>query len=129
MSSGLDHHHTLAVVFGKNPDTRKSEIMVLKCRKCRFEAWASKELRDKFGKPDQSYWDAESHSIKSGIHWRDQCCGNCKHYPKGVCSLKLESTSPMESCKDWEYDGKTPIIPRNPKELRINSPEETKNVE
>jgi len=65
MSSGPDHHYTLAVVFGKNPDTRKSEIMVLKCRKCRFEAWASKELRDKLGKPNQPYWSSESNSIIS----------------------------------------------------------------
>jgi len=65
MHSGPDEYHVLDTIFGKDPQTKKSEIMVLKCPKCKFEAWASKEFRDKFGKPDQSYWDSESNSIKS----------------------------------------------------------------
>ena len=63
--SGPTYYYTLELIFGKNSVTKKSEIMVLKCRKCKFEAWASKELRDKFGKPDQPYWSSESNSIIS----------------------------------------------------------------
>ena len=65
MSSGPDKYHTLTPIFGKDPKKRLSEIMVIKCMKCKFEAWASKELRDKFGKPEQPYWDSETSSIKT----------------------------------------------------------------
>ena len=61
--SGPDYYYKLDPIFGKDPDTKKSDIMVIKCRKCKFEAWASKEFRDKLGNPDQPYWDAESNSI------------------------------------------------------------------
>lgn len=65
MSSGPDEYHILDPIFGKDPKKRLSEIMVIKCRKCKFEAWASKELRDKFGKPGQPYYDPETASINS----------------------------------------------------------------
>ena len=67
MHSGPDDYHVLDIIYGKDPITGKSEIMVLKCRKCKFEAWASKELRDKLGKDNQPYWDSETNSIKSDI--------------------------------------------------------------
>ena len=60
MSSGADTYHTLTPIFGKDPETKQSDIMVLKCPKCKLEAWASKELRDKFGKPKQPYFDTNT---------------------------------------------------------------------
>lgn len=55
----------MSPIFGKlkNPDT--SDILTIKCPQCKFEAWASKDLRDKYGKPKQSYYDSETQSIKS----------------------------------------------------------------
>ena len=72
MHSGPDEYHTLIPILGKDPQTRKVEIMVLKCWKCKFEAWASKEYRDAIGKPDQPYWDSESNSIISKALGEDE---------------------------------------------------------
>ena len=47
----------------KNPDT--GDILTIKCPQCKFEAWASKALRDKYGKPKQSYYDPKTQSIVS----------------------------------------------------------------
>jgi len=65
MHSGPDHYHTLIPILGKDKEKGSTEIIVLKCPKCKFEAWATKEYRDKLGKPDQSYFDPETGTIKS----------------------------------------------------------------
>ena len=52
-------YYKLNPIFIKHPDTGELIIATLKCPKCKFEAWSSKELRDRFGKPTQPYWDGK----------------------------------------------------------------------
>jgi len=54
---GSKYHNTwpMRPILGKDPSSREPLIMVVKCQRCGFEAWASKSLRDKYGEPMQPY--------------------------------------------------------------------------
>lgn len=52
-------HARIREVDGKNI------TLVWVCFICNSEWWASNELKDRFGKPDQPYYDSETKSIIS----------------------------------------------------------------
>ena len=47
----------LIPILGKEPGEREAKIMALKCPKCKFDAYASKEYQEKYGDPSIPYWD------------------------------------------------------------------------
>ena len=56
---GDSTHSHIREVDGKNV------VIAYICFQCRKEWWASKEYRDRFGKPTDLYYDSETSSVKS----------------------------------------------------------------
>jgi len=73
------------------------------CFICRGEWWASKEYKDRFGKPTDPYWDSESNSIKSdSVRTCPKCNGS--GWVEDACN-HLAITKECELC---EGTGKIP---------------------
>ena len=43
----------------------KTMTLVFKCFTCRAEWWATKELKESLGKPNDPYWDSEKRVIQN----------------------------------------------------------------